>query len=129
MNTIARIAAALAGKWLAETGRLVALAGSTGEPAGDGDVRKGWENAIRETLGPPLKSLHKPIDDWLGSLPMSVAVACAIGLFVVAGLWVWTLRREFIFRGAPDQKRWRDLRLWAMVVLLPYIAVYILLGR
>jgi len=84
---------------------------------------------IRETLGPPLKSLHEPIDNWLGSLPMSVAVGCAIGLLVVAGIWVWTLKREFIFRGAPDQQWWRDLRLWSMAVLLPYIAIYILLGR
>jgi hypothetical protein len=84
---------------------------------------------LRRLLGPPLKSFHEPIDQWLGSLPMSVAMACAIGLFVVAGAWVWTLRREFIFRGAPDQKWWRDLRIWSMVVLLPYIGVYLLLGR
>ncbi len=84
---------------------------------------------IRSTLGPPLKSLHQPLDDWLGSLPMSIAMACAIGLFVVAGLWVWTLKTDFIFRGAPDRNRWRDLRLWSMAVLLPYITIYLLLGR
>ena len=84
---------------------------------------------IRATLGPPLKSLHEPIDNWLGSLPMSVAMACAIGLFVLAGIWVWTLRTDFIFRGAPDRSRWRDLRIWSMVVLLPYITIYYLLGR
>ncbi len=91
-----------------------------------------WEsfcNFIRAKLGPPLKSFHEPIDQWLGSLPMSVAMVCAIGLFVVAGVWVWTLRREFIFRGAPDQQCWRDLRIWSMIVLLPYIAIYLLLGR
>ncbi|MCA9232244.1 MAG: hypothetical protein KDA57_16470 [Planctomycetales bacterium] len=86
-------------------------------------------NWIRETLGPPLKSLHEPIDNWLASLPMWVAVACAIGLFVIAGLWVWTLRTEFIFRDAPDRHWWRDLRLWAMVVLAPYITIYLFLGR
>jgi len=86
----------------------------------------GW---IRRTLGPPLKSLHQPIDDWLGSLPMSVAMFCAVGLFVLAGIWVWTLKADFIFRGAPDRSRWRDLRIWSMIVLLPYITIYILLGR
>jgi len=84
---------------------------------------------IRSNLGPPLKSLHEPIDNWLGSLPMWVAMACAIGLFVLAGIWVWTLRDDFIFRGAPDRSRWRDLRIWSMVVLLPYIMIYLLLGR
>jgi len=109
----------------------LALLAEASQPA-EGGEKGAWENftdTIRETLGPPLKSLHKPLDDWLGSLPMSVAVACAISLFVVAGIWVWTLRREFIFRGAPDQKWWRDLRIWSMVVLLPYIAIYLILGR
>jgi hypothetical protein len=100
--------------------------------SGDSTEKGAWErfsDMIRSTLGPPLKSLHGPLDLWLSSLPMSVAIACAIGLFVVAGIWVWTLRREFIFRGAPDQKWWRDLRLWSMIVLLPYITIYLLLGR
>ena len=96
-----------------------------GEPGMWGKL-SGW---IRDTIGPPLKSLHGPVDEWLGSLPMSVAIGCAIGLFTVAGIWVWTLKREFIFRGAPDQQWWRDLRLWSMLVLLPYVAVYLLLGR
>jgi len=95
-----------------------------GEP-----VASGVSQWIRDTLGPPLKSLHQPIDQWLGSLPMSVALACAIGLFVLAGIWVWTLRSDFIFRGAPDRRRWRDLRIWSMLVLLPYITIYLLLGR
>lgn len=92
-----------------------------------------WLDRLRETLraniGPPLKAIHEPIDRWLGSLPMSVAMACAIGLFLVAIVWVWGLRREFIFRGAPDQRWYRDLRIWATLVLLPYVAIYVLLGR
>jgi len=104
----------------------------SGEEGLLGRIAQMWQafqNSARETLGPPLKSLHEPIDNWLGSLPMSVAMACAVGLFVLAGIWVWTLRADFIFRGAPDRSRWRDLRIWSMVVLLPYIAIYLLLGR
>lgn len=84
---------------------------------------------LRTTLGPPLKKVHEPVDRWLGSLPMSVAVACALGLYAGAVVWVWTLRREFVFRGAPDKRWYRDLRLWATVVVMPYVAIYILLGR
>ena len=87
-----------------------------------------WQDALRQKLGPPIKALHQPIDEWLGTLPMSVAMACAIGLFVVAGIWVTTLRSEFIFRGAPRRDRLYDLRLWAIALLLPYIGVYIVLG-
>lgn len=84
---------------------------------------------LRATLGPPLKALHTPIDNWLGSLPMSVAMACALGLYAIAVIWVWRLQKEFVFRGAPDQKKWRDLRIWATLVVVPYVAVYILFGR
>jgi hypothetical protein len=84
---------------------------------------------LRENFGPPLKSLHEPIDAWLGSLPMSVAMICAIGLYVIAVIWVWTLPKEFVFRGAPDQKPWRDLRVWATVVTIPYVIIYLWLGR
>ena len=84
---------------------------------------------LRENFGPPLKALHEPIDAWLGSLPMSVAMICAIGLYVVAVIWVWTIPREFVFRGAPDQKPWRDLRVWATLLTVPYVIIYLWLGR
>jgi len=83
---------------------------------------------MRTTLGPPLKRLHEPIDAWLGSLPMSVAMACVLGLYAIAIVWVWTLPREFVFRGAPNEKPWRDLRIWATLVVIPYVVVYLLLG-
>ncbi|MEM9657896.1 MAG: hypothetical protein AAF961_05995, partial [Planctomycetota bacterium] len=87
------------------------------------------ERRLRDVIGPPLKALHQPVDAWLASLPMGFAVACAVGLYLAAIAWVWTLRREFVFRGAPDQRWWRDLRLWATAVVLPYIVVYLVLGR
>ncbi len=87
------------------------------------------DSFLRDTLGPPLKVLHDPIDNWLASLPMGIAMACALGLYVVALLWVWTLKKEFVFLGAPDKSRWRDLRVWATLVVIPYVIVYVLLGR
>ena len=86
------------------------------------------QSVARDKLGPPLKSIHLPIDNWLGTLPMTVALACAVGLYVVALIWVWGLSRNFIFRGVPDHQWWRDLRIWATVVTIPYIALYLLLG-
>lgn len=84
---------------------------------------------LRANLGARLKMVHEPIDIWLGQLPMWIAMVCAVGLYVVALIWVWSLRREFIFRGAPDQKWWRDLRIWGSLLVIPYIAIYLLLGR
>lgn len=85
--------------------------------------------AFRDRMGPPLKSLQTPIDDWLGGLPMWVALTSAVGLYVVALVWVWFLRRDFVFRGAPDNSWWRDLRIWATLVTIPYVIVYLIFGR
>ena len=84
---------------------------------------------LRLAIAAPLKALHQPLDNWLDSLPMWVAQVCAVGLFVVAGLWVLTLSRDFVFLGSPSKSRWRDLRLWSLALLLPYIVVYWWLGR
>jgi hypothetical protein len=46
------------------------------------------------------------------------------GLLLAGVLW---LPKEYIFRGAPDRARWRDLRLWAIVLVLIHIYVYWLL--
>jgi hypothetical protein len=92
-------------------------------------VMESLDSLLRDNLGPPLKALHEPIDAWLGSLPMSVAMACALGLYAIAVIWVWTLPKEFVFRGAPDQQPWRDLRVWATLVTIPYVIIYMWLGR
>lgn len=84
---------------------------------------------LRATIGPPLKSIHQPVDQWLGSLPMWVATASVVALYAIAVIWVWTLRREFVFRGAPDRRGWRDLRIWATLIVVPYVAIYLVLGR
>ena len=82
---------------------------------------------LNEKVAPLLKRLHQPLDEWIGGLPSWAGVACAVGLFVLAGLWVLTLKREYVYVGAPDRRRWRDLRLWALLVLLPYIIIYLVL--
>lgn len=90
------------------------------------------QEAIREWLqaniGPPLRSLHQPIDHALAGLPMSVAKIVVIAFFVASGVAVWSLPRKFVYLGAPDEARWRDLRIWAILVLVPYILVYGWLG-
>lgn len=86
-------------------------------------------HVLRDTCGPPLKALHTPIDKWLGAVPMSFAMVCAIGLYLIAVVWVWGLKKEFVFRGAPGKGWLYDLRIWATLVVIPYVVAYLLLGR
>ena len=43
------------------------------------------------------------------------------GLLLIA---VFLLPREYVFRGAADCRRWRDLRVWAVVLVLIHVYVY-----
>jgi hypothetical protein len=76
----------------------------------------------------PAKTALAPVNRWLDGLPPSVWHATAIGLFVVAGLCCLCLKRSYVYLGAPDQARWRDLRAWAVLALAPYAAIYYLLS-
>ena len=82
-----------------------------------------------ETFFYPLKLIHEPLDLWLGSLPMSVAMGCALGLYLVAAVWVWRLKPKFVYRGASSNSPLLDLRLWATLVMIPYVLIYLILGR
>ena len=69
-----------------------------------------------------------PINAAMGALPLwsaRVAVALLLVLPAVAG---WRLSRDWVLRGAPDRAKWRDLRVWAALFILPYLAIYLLLA-
>jgi hypothetical protein len=65
-------------------------------------------------------------DALLGAIPLATARWVLVGFFVVAAAACLLLPREFVFRGAPDQRWYRDLRWWAVAVTVPYVLVYAL---
>jgi hypothetical protein len=72
-----------------------------------------------------LSAVLGPADALLAAIPLDVARWIVAGFFVVAGLSAVLLPREFDFRGAPDERWYRDLRWWAVLVLLPYLVIYV----
>ncbi len=86
---------------------------------------KAFSDWMNTNVAPHLHAVLTPLDVWIDALPMWVSKLCAVGLFVIVGLWVSTLKREYVYLGAPDQAKWRDLRIWTWLVLLPYIIIYL----
>jgi hypothetical protein len=87
-----------------------------------------WLQGPREWTVQVLNKIFGPLNEFLATLdPETTGRYCAVGLFGIALLWAVSLRSEFIFRGAPTKSRWRDLRLWAVVALTPYILIYLFL--
>ena len=63
--------------------------------------------------------------DWLKDLPLYWAKVMGTLFFLSVIIWALTRPKDYIFKGAPDRKIWRDLRLWAVVILIVQIALYI----
>lgn len=62
----------------------------------------------------------------LSTLPVAWANYLSILGFLVLGTLVWLIPRKIIFTEAPDQSRWRDMRLWASVLIAMQLALYTL---
>jgi hypothetical protein len=65
-------------------------------------------------------------DAMLGAVPLAAARWVTVGYFLFVAAASLLLPREFVFRGAPDQRWYRDLRWWALAATLPYVLIYAL---
>ena len=72
------------------------------------------------------ETVWAPVDSLLGSLPMGAARLAVVLLLLIPTIVVLRQKRERIYEGAPDQARWRDLRIWAALFVLPYLLIYLL---
>ena len=64
--------------------------------------------------------------DLLTAIPMTWVSVLVVDLTLVVLWWALTLPDSFIFRGAPDRARWRDLRIWVAATLVLQINIYII---
>lgn len=55
---------------------------------------------------------------------MDLPVGIFLGFFTLIGLAALLVPRDYIYRGAPDRRLWRDLRWWAAGLVAVHIAVY-----
>jgi len=62
--------------------------------------------------------------DWLAGLPLWWGKVIAVVFFLAIAVWAWRRPRAYIFKGAPDDRGWRDLRVWASVAMVIQILIY-----
>jgi len=74
-----------------------------------------------------LMAVLGPFDDFLGAIPLAYGRWIIVGFFVTAAGATLLLPAEFVFRGAPDRRWYRDLRWWSIAITLPYVIIYALL--
>lgn len=64
--------------------------------------------------------------DWLTGIPLVWGKIIAVVGFLGMVIWAWFRPRSFIYQDAPDSKRWRDLRIWATVLMGIQIVLYLI---
>ena len=62
--------------------------------------------------------------DWLGGVSPTAAKAVFLGLFLVCGLLVTLLPREYVYEGVEHPRWWHNLKLWAFGVLAIIFTIY-----
>lgn len=76
-----------------------------------------------------LELVFGTLDGWLANLPMWSAKPAVAALLLAPILAVlFRTKREQLLRDAPDSAAWRDLRIWAALVTLPYLVLYLFLA-
>lgn len=73
-----------------------------------------------------LQALLGPFDVLLGSIPLAAGRWVIVAFFALVALGTLALPREFVLRGAPDRRWYRDLRWWGLAITLPYVLIYAL---
>lgn len=60
------------------------------------------------------------------TLPVAWANYLSIVGFLILAALVWLIPKKVIFTEAPDTSRWRDMRLWASVLIVMQLILYTL---
>lgn len=62
----------------------------------------------------------------LGQIPLFYAKIVTGFLYLLLVVWVLRRPKSFILRAAPTKRKWRDLRVWAMLLIALQIFLYII---
>ena len=60
----------------------------------------------------------------LESLPTSWANYLSMAGFLLLAVLVWRIPRHLIYANAPDNRRWRDIRIWASILITIQLCLY-----
>lgn len=63
--------------------------------------------------------------DWLSGTDLGIAKLLMLMAFIAPLIFSLFLKRGYIYKGAADNKLWRNLKLWIMGLTVVMVSVYI----
>ncbi len=64
--------------------------------------------------------------EWIDSLPVWWANVITLVLFVLIAAACFLVPRHVFMSDAPDQAGWRDIRWWALILIMVQLGIYAL---
>ncbi|MHC4535042.1 MAG: hypothetical protein ACYS6K_13925 [Planctomycetota bacterium] len=64
--------------------------------------------------------------DWLKWVGDDAAKYVFLVLYVLIGILVWLLPKDYIYEGVENPRWWHNLKLWAMAVLAMIFVTYLI---
>ena len=64
--------------------------------------------------------------EWIYSAPVWWGNLTTQILFVLIAIAVFAVPKRVFMADAPDQSRWRDIRIWAVLLVLAQLGIYTL---
>ena len=62
----------------------------------------------------------------LSQIPLTWVRVIIMVLFLSLIIWIWLTPKEYIFKSSPDNKRWRDLRIWGTLIIITQAIIYLI---
>ena len=63
--------------------------------------------------------------NWIADLTEGWARFLVIMAFILPMIFAFTLKKKYIYQGASDEKKWRNLKYWVFVIVAVQVAIYI----
>lgn len=63
--------------------------------------------------------------DWLSGIDLGTAKTLMLLAFIAPLAFSLFLKKKYIYKGAVDNKFWRNLKYWIMVLTVVMVTVYI----
>ena len=63
--------------------------------------------------------------DWCNNVPEIWARIFIITAFVIPFVFALTMKKAYIFKGAKDNRKWRDLKYWVLILVVIQVLIYV----